>query len=383
MSQPIHWTPVERNAFIQSAINSTDKHGVKGPYHFSVMPKMETGLDFEDVRRSQLTEVMAQTLYMPEHKKIVFGFYRTLCEKLIYHPVIASFYNKDVIVLLKGSNAQKYLVQAMGLPDPDNLFKHSDTDLMVCVNPFLERTLFAKIKEQVEIAIKQALSQFKRCLDHFLFLHKPFECDFMNSDTIESFKKAFALGLSNINVEQAVMLSPFDSDNVRNACSRNSFFITNSKVKEDSVVKIDVPHYEWCERIPLRKTPLFCSFNETIDFKRDGMEKMGKFNLYRLRMNVICQHIDEDGEIERDEKLPVEFIDVSVPDQHDEELMSFWTTGCCMNVFDHDAGYWITIPDIRTVYSELDRILNEYESCDAKKEKREKKLAFFKRVITN
>lgn len=377
-----HWTPDMRNAFIDEAINSDKQRGTKGPYGFKVFPKVEDVSNHEeDPRRASVTDVMSSTLYMPKYKKIVMRVYMDLCHKLATHTYIGHEFNRNFVVMLKGGNAHIYLAEMYRIKD--DVFKSSDTDICVAINPFLPVDMFDYIKQQVEIVGKQVFSQYKRSLDHQLFLHRPLENDMMDSGVIADFMSDFNKNLSNLSgsYDNTIFSSPFESDEMRNKCSRNSFLIVNSKGREDSVVRVEVPHFERCERIPLRKTPLFCSFNETIDFKRDGIEKVGKFNLYRLKLNVLAQTFDQEGEIDKEDRIPADLVDMSVPDITDAELINFWMHGRSLNVFDKDIGVWVSIPDIITVISELKRILEEYESCDSKKEKRMRKLLLFQNAL--
>jgi hypothetical protein len=374
-----HWTPETRNEFIAEAINSDKSKGNRGGYFFNVLPKLENVVEVEDVKRIKVTEILAEIVNKREYKPIIMGFYHMLFQKLACHPYIGCHFMRDVILLIKGSNAHRYLVK------DKSAFPFSDTDIVVCINPNLCKPLFENIKNQVEITVKQTLSQYKRILDHFLFLHKHYDNDFINMEMTDAFKEAFTKHLyeSNDEIPEGILMSPFATDDVRNSCSKNSFLLTNSRVQDNSVVRIELPHFDRCERIPLRKTPLICSFNETIDFKRDGDcgDKAGKFNLYRLKMNVLCVHSDEEGKIVKEERVPADFIDVSVPYQEDAELAHFWQHGRFVNVFDVEVGMWIAIPDLATSIAELERILRNYTSVDYKKEKREKKLAVMKAAL--
>lgn len=377
-----HWTPEMRNSFIDDAINSEKPRSQKGPYSFKILPKVEDMSNGqEDQRRTDVTELMSNTLYLPKYKMIVMRVYVDLCNKLATHPFIGHEFNRNYVVILKGSNAHVYLASMHGITD--DVFKNSDTDICVAINPFLPTEAFGYIKQQVEIVGKQVFSQYKRSLDHQMFLHRPLDNDMMDPQIIAEFKDDFtkALGTLSGKYDNTIFSSPFESDEIRNKCSRNSFLLVNSKAQADSVVRIDVPHFERCERIPLRRTPLFCSFNETIDFKRDGADKVGKFNLYRLKFNVLAQTFDEDGVITREDKIPADMVDLSVPDMTDAELINFWSHGRSLNVFDKDVGVWVNVPDVTTVVSELKRILEEYDSCENKKEKRIKKLKLFQSVM--
>ena len=136
-----------------------------------------------------------------------------------------------------------------------------------------------------------------------------------------------------------------------------------------------------CERVPLRYTPLFCSFNETIDFNRDENGSKGCFNLYRLKMNILHRSFDADKNSVRDDKIPADLIDVSIPDKGDIELGHFWNRGMSINVYDKDAALWVTVPDVPTCIAELTRILDLYESCESKREKRIRKLEALKQMM--
>lgn len=385
------WTPEQRNAFIAEAVNCSDrKKGYRGSYSFQVLPKLGAGgaQEPEDPKRAAATHVLSQTLNKPAFKCIPMNLYAMLGHKLMTHPYVGYYFNRDVVMQLKGSNAHSYLAKMLGVEDP--VFSGSDMDIVVCVNPYLPKPEFDELKRQVEIVVKQTMSQFKRSIDHPLFLNKPFENNIIDPKVIAEFKKEFTTALAAVDVAcvegavGAVMCSPFASDEFRNLASRNSFLLTNSHAQENSVVLVDVPHFEKCERIPLRKTPLFCSFNETIDFVRDMSgdgNKKGRFNLYRLKLNVLAQHFDEEGKVVRDERIPTDFIDVSVPDQTDVELLHFWSRGRSINVYDQDVGMWLTIPDVTTVVQELRRIVDEYQCPDAKREKRLAKLAILERYV--
>jgi hypothetical protein len=377
-----HWTPADRNSFIMEAVNEPLRtRGYKGTYQYSVMPKLEGGVDNEDPRRTAVTETLSETLYVPKNKHIVLNLYYLICQKLMTHQYIGHEFNRNFVVLLKGSNAHVYLAKMHGLGGAA-AFKNADTDIIVVINPYLSPDVFYNIKYQVEIVVKQVLSQYKRSLDHALFLDSPFD-SMINQEVAEEFKKEFTMNLTEIEVENAQLKSPFESNVIRNKCSRNSFFITPSQAQENSVVLIEVPHFDKCEKIPLRKTPLFCSFNESIDFKRDGPggTKIGKFNLYRLKLNVLCECFDSTGKLVKEEKIPSDFVDVSVPDMTDVELHYFWSRGRSMSVYDEDVNMWVAIPDLYTVVMEIKRILTEYESNEAKKAKRMAKLSMLERFL--
>ena len=376
------WTPATRDAFIDEAKNSTDTKKVyKGPYYFRVMPKIDSCSEAaEDMRRAAVTDILSKTLYTPKNKHIVLNAYNMLCQRLMAHPYVGGEYNRNFVVLLKGSNAYAYLAKLSQIPEADT-FQNSDTDIVVIVNPYLPREVFYNIKYQVEIVVKQVLSQYKRSLDCRLFLGRPIDNDMLDTGAVADFKQQFTDAIASIDLPNYRFYSPFTAPEIRNKCSRNSFLITTNVAQENSVVMVELPHFEKCERIPLRMTPMFCSFNETIDFMRDGINKKGKFNLYRLRMNVLCESFDAEGKVTHWDRIPADFVDVSVPDMNDVELHYFWSRGRSINIYDRDVNMWITIPDIMTIVTELKRILTEYDCQDSKRQKREMKLAILEKYV--
>ncbi len=376
------WTAERRNEFIQNAVNSKDTHGKSGPYHYNLYPKQETNND-DDPKRSLVTETLASCIYKSSARKLSLNFYSLLMNKMMCHPMLSHEINRNIVVIMKGSNSHSYMID---FTKNNDVFKFSDLDISVYINPNLSDEMFYSIKKQCEIIVKQAISQYKRTLDHMLFLgSNDLSQSFMSIEEINEFKNSYKNTMNNMSFDESQeceqFFTPFDSIEIRNKCSRNSFLLTNSKVVENSVVMVEVPHFDMCERIPLRKTPLFCSFNETIDFLRDGNDKIGRFNLYRLRMNNILAKFNEDGSVLKEEKVVADFIDVSVLDKGDAELDFFWNHGRSINVYDPIVGFWLMIPDLHTSITELERILSIYSSCSGKKEKRMKKLEILKNII--
>lgn len=366
------WTPEARNAFINHAINTEDHRGQKGPYHFSTFPKVN-GNETEDPRRSLVTDALAKTIYKknPNYRKISLAFYDILFHKLSMNPYTGPYIGNDIILLMKGGNAYAYVTNEK-FPEE---FPFSDLDIVVYINPYIENEFFAELQKAVKITVLQTLSQFKRLLDHMLFINKPIDGKFMDDETISSFKKDFNDMLDSIEVpEGAEFRSPFESDDIRNFCSRNSFLISNSNKKENSVVRVEVPHFDRCERIPLRKTPLFCSYNQTIDFMRDNTSTShGHFDLYRIRMNTMYIERDVDGNILKEERVPADFIDVSIASKNDSELVDFWNRGRCLSMYDRYANVWLMVPDIESCIADLYKMLHVFECPEGKKQKRQQK----------
>jgi hypothetical protein len=261
-------------------------------------------------------------------------------------------------------------------------FPFSDLDIIIYINPFLDAQTFDSLQATCNIVLLQTLSQYKRTIDHMLFLNRPIEGQLFDAETIAAFKEDLNKNFKNITLpDGAEFVSPFENEEVRNFCSRNSFLLVNSAKKEDSVVKIEVPHFDRCERIPLRKTPLFCSHNKTIDFVRDNAESQGHFDLYRLRFNTKYIERDENGAVVVEERVAADFIDVSIASKDDAELLDFWKRGRCLNVFDPYAGVWLMMPDIQSCINDLYKMLYVYECPEGKKQKRLQKYNVLKSIL--
>jgi hypothetical protein len=392
------WTAQMRDAFIKRALESEFTKGNQGPYYYNVLPKLNNGVQepqeptIIDLQREKVTETIAKVIYSdPEFKCLSLNIYNLLISKMVSHPLLSQHIFTNIVVLIKGSNAQMYMAAY-----PNDVFAPSDLDISIMISPYLGNDMFCIIRDQIEIIVKQTISQYKRTLDHMLFLNRPIDTAFMAPEQIERFKKALERAFGNIDVcddkndkesENTVVnyVSSTTDDNFRNTCSRNSFLITNRKFQSedgvDEVVKIELPHFDKCERIPLRKTPLFCSFNETLDFNRekDGdTMKRGKFNLYRLRWNHLRVSYDSEKDETFEHRIPADFIDISIPDITDEEFRIFWNYGQVMQVYDRDVNSWLIIPDLKTTIMEHQRILDNYV-CQ-KREKKERKLAELMRI---
>jgi hypothetical protein len=210
----------------------------------------------------------------------------------------------------------------------------------------------------------------------------------IDNELIAQFKKDYGEEIEKQNnlasSQKLLIVSPFDSDEIRNTCSRYSFLLTKSESHDDSVVRVEVPHFDKCENIPLKKSPFFCSYNETIDFKRDGKSMHGNFDLYRIRFNNLFVQFDEEDQVVKEEKVAADFIDISISGKNDAELIDFWNSAQCESILDTDANEWkvmrdgawqtvkcwLVMPNIATCVNDLYKMLNVYECPDNKKMKR-------------
>lgn len=389
------WNPSRRNAFIEKAVGSDDSRGYEGGYQFKVYPKIEGAMqDDGDSRRATLTDALASVIYSknPKFRYISLGFYYNLVDKIRMHPKLGVMLWKDVNVVIKGANAYAYLTK------DQSMFPFSDLDIMIMINPELSEREFSEAKAELRTIVLQSISQYKRMLDNMFFVkgsnkYKDSEMYqqsvLLKEELIEEFKKEYKDAIMAINMaharENVLILSPFEDDSIRNSCSRYSFVLKNSKRQSDSVVRVEVPHYDKCEKIPLKKSPFFASANETIDFKRDGELLEGKFELYRLKFCNLVIELDDKGNTVKEERVAADFIDVSIASKGDAELTDFYSKARCEQIKDPEAcewrvyregawktvNCWLVMPNIATCVYDLHKMLNVYACPEAKKAKRE------------
>lgn len=400
------WYPSRRNAFIEKAVNSVDPKGYDGSYQYKVYPKIEgCQQDDGDVRRAMLTDTLASVIYTknPKFRYVSLGFYYNLVDKIRIHAKLGPMLWKDVNVVIKGANAYAYLTK-----DP-TMFPFSDLDIMVMINPELSDGVFADVKAELRTIVLQLISQYKRMLDNMFFVNgsnKYKDSDtykksvLLSDELIEEFKKEYkdavmAFNMSHMN-ENVLILSPFEDDSIRNGCSRYSFVMANSKRKPDSVVRVEVPHYDKCEKIPLKKSPFFASYNETIDFKRDGASLAGKFDLYRIKFCNLIVELDDEGNTSKEDRVAADFIDVSIAEKGDAELTDFYGKARCEQIKDPEASVWrvyrdgewvdvncwLVVPNVATCVDDLHKMLNVYGCPESKKAKREARYKALKAMMT-
>lgn len=365
------WSPVDREEFITKALECEDQRGQCGHYNFRVYPK-SGGTDNEDPKRSAMTDALARTIFEkdPKYRMLGFKFYEMLVDKIRASTFVSRHFMSTFYILVKGSTAYRMLLG----DDFKEHFQFSDLDLVIYINPFVDDDLFTNLRSSINSILLQVISQYKRILDHMLFLNKATPEWFLDGQTIAQFKKDLAEEFERIDNSEGKFLTPFENDEVRNACSKNSFVLQDSRAIPQSVVRIEVPHYDKCERIPLRRTPLLASHNSSISFARTvataTAPSRGEFDLYRLKFTGIFVGFDEESADMYEEKISADFIDVSVPNKNDAELLDFWAHGRCMNIYDKAMNMWVVVPDLPSCARDLYKMLYVYECPESKKEKR-------------
>lgn len=411
LQQHSTWTPLEREDWINECMNTNEERIVRDGFIGNLMLKQtENANDNEDPRRNFVTSCLARTLYgyHPLIKRLSLCFYKSLMLKMEQNSFLSLMYRrKSFMVMIKGSNAYKILLRHV----PHDI-EHSDLDIIMFINPHLENELFEQIKSSLVILVSQVMSRYKKDLDATLFTSEDMmEESILKKNFVNDFKEHYKNVIKEYNETGYKLLTPFESKKVRNFCSKKSFIITNSLSKDDHVVRVEIPHINKCEFIPLRKTPLVFSYNKTIEFKRDVEgEYIAKFDLLRLRLNnmlvpeedtmeheddvetmSINESLNEDVEdiyydFKKCRVVPADFIDVSIPHKNDAELLDFWNSGGykrCYEIYDRFIGTNLMIPNVNECIRDLSNILNVYTNSHMKTEKRQKRLDMFKLLDEN
>jgi hypothetical protein len=402
------WTSQERDEWIASAMNSDKQRGSRRGFYFNTMLKQNDAInDYEDPRRNYVTSNLAKALYgnHPLFKRLSLCFYKLLMTKMLQNSFVSLMYRKfNFVIMVKGSNAYKMLLRKL-VTEID----YSDLDIIILINPFLSDDLFEQIKSSLCILVSQVMSRYKKDLDATLFPNEgKIEESILNSGFVSTFKETYNSLLSKYNDESnsGCLLSPFEDNIIRNQCSKKSFIIADSNVQDGHVVRVEVPHLDKCEFIPLKKSPLVVSHNKAIKFKRDVDEKYeGAFELIRMRMNNMFIPSSSDDVCNEDNKshsshssgvegveakcmqrhkiIPADFIDVSIPLKHDAELLDFWSSGGsrrCYEIYDKFVGAPIMIPNLNECIRDIHNMINLYTNTHVKIEKRVKRLELFKKL---
>lgn len=362
------WNAFEARNFIDTAKTSSLDYERREPYSYKKMPK-NIDMDTNDVKKTMISQALAEALYGNDspYRTIPLHFYEKLCTRLASDRNTMDHFNKNIIPLVKGNVSYNMMTEEK-YPDT---FKHSDLDIVICINPNLPDTDFNYLQHSAHIILNQAISQYKRTLDH-MFFGKRLEIDnsFMSDEEIEAFINKYEKVIDEINKNpelEGKFLSPFtDNYETRNFCSKFSFIITDT-VNNDQVVRCEIPHLAQCDRIPLKKTPLFISYNDSINFNRakEGEAIVGNFNLYRIKINHMF--ISFSKEEDSMKKVSADLIDISIPKKDDAELINFWKNNKSLVVCDKITNIWVYIPDILFSIKEIDRMINLYKSPENKK----------------
>lgn len=380
----LFWDSRDTRDFIEHAKNSDSKTGKKDAYSFSKMPKVDC-INSLDGKKSMITDALGSVIYN-KYKSIPFHCYSKLCQRLASDRNTIEHYNKNIISMVKGNTGYNIITENKY----SDVFTNSDLDIVIYINPNLANTDFNFLQHSVHIIVNQVISQYKRCIDH-MFFDKRMEHDIsiLSDEEIEAFKAEFEEKLEELNASESIngkFMSPFSTDyEARNFSSKFSFIVTKTK-NEDEVVNVEVPHLYQCDRIPLKKTPLYVSYNDTISFNRSKDPSTiikGEFDLFRVKLNSLFLSFDKKDSGMK--KVSADLVDICIPRKEDAELINFWNNNRSIVMFDHDINSWVYVPDLMFSINEIGRMIDLYNSPEEKKNKRIAKkkvlLDFFKKSI--
>lgn len=379
------FTPEQRESLIKTAVHSKSHRGYMGPYNYRIIPNINgMSSDIEDPRKTHATQSLSSVIYdsHPMYNVVSLGVYDCLIQRINNDQMLRYANNRDFVVMIKGGNAYPLLVPN----HPDLPF--SDLDICIFINPSLPAHIFDEIHDKLRVAVCQAMSMHKKSLDNVFFSETPDPCikyKWFNDEQIDEFKRLHIVKASEVN-----LISPFVDKETRNFCSRNSFILANSAVYDDKVVRVEVPHFDKAERIPLRKSPVFCSYNQTINFENGDHKR--SFELYRMRWNYMSVEAASDRvnvelavqaddrvslnilDVFRDDRVTADFIDITIPGRNDSELIDFWSNGQFLGIFAPAINMWVNVPTITECIRDINKMLTIFECPEHKREKRVKKM---------
>lgn len=372
------WTHDDREAWIAEAISSDEERGHKNGHNFFHM-KIEPGAYVDEDNRGFMTGCLADAIFnnSPVFKKLSLNFYGDLLQKVHENNFLAFNYNRgNFVIIVKGSNAYKLLLRGVEGNFPDvGKIEHSDLDIAVFINPYLHADLFARIRESMIICVSQVMSRYKKELDNMLFSAGYDGNGMWSVEDVAAFKAAYNEAVEDKGCDgEGYFVSPFQDDLTRNECSRRSFLIRKNQEK-GTTIRVEVPHLNKCERIPLKKTPFVVSHNNTISFIRDkdGFYN-GEFDLIRLRLNNLLMTEA------KSKVVPADFIDVSIPSHNDAQLYDFWqrrSISRCVEIYDEDTSVCVIVPDLDECIHDLHMMLHVYDNNQIKVEKRKERIELF------
>ena len=338
-------TPQQRSDVHKAAVSA--KHsGYMHGCHYKVMPRINTPVEHDEDKMLTISTMNTMMFENREFAKLSLHIY-----KMLYYKISSQYSSYEVQVFIKGSSALAMHFASLD-NDMSEVFPFSDIDISVMVNPNLPEDRYNAIYDHIKMIVGQVFAKHKQYMDRIFF-------KLNRSDTVSppSFDITEFMDRHISTCETVDMVSPFVNDEIRNACSYNSFTITSHINDEEKVVKVNEAHFNKAEFIPFDCTPIFCSMNESLD----------DFVLYRMKWNLI----NSDGKY-----MSVDFIDCIIPKKSSIELQNFTNDGG----FDgygieviQQFGTYISVPTLDYLAKELWRCIYEYTCPESKMEIRKKK----------
>lgn len=415
--------------FVPSSKNTVHVHNDRMYFQKQLLGSDEA-VPVENIWATKYTQCLSELLYEKDYgvfEGLTLSFYTMVMERIESTSYLRICRDRgDLKVILKGSNAQNVMLKRIiATHDVDlsgfspDVLKMSDLDIVVLIRYTLPEAVFQQIQKSMHVLLTQCLSLHKKNIDQVFFMNRP-----TNDQSASLYAKCRdKLGFANDAMvdyfracHESMMEKHFGSPSIftdsftRNGCSRNSFVIC--KDEDGDTLKKEIPSFERCEKLPLKRTPLFCSFNDTPYVEsQDPMHPYTRnFDLYRLKLNqqvrvpvenatprikVELNALDiEEGDgvaltlseqpVTKRQYVSAEFIDVTVLRQNDTELKEMWD----MDTFEEvpilhptHAPTIVTVPNLASCMRDTENVLRVYESPDWKKAKREEKLAFMRQIL--
>lgn len=372
--------PEEHANLVATAKKATQNGSLHG-HKYSILPPGQ--IDEIDPKRQEISDRIGSVIFdpkNPEFAKLTLDSFKELTDKLRH-------FGPKVIVTLGGSNAVALL-----MPGHD-LFTFSDLDLKILINPMLSEKEFGDIKTCVSGVCNQVFATHKRRLDRLLF--KKREGDGESKYFFSSKEQEVKFRTAMLENMPAYCISPLSDDLVRNRLTNKSYMITESATVPGSSVKIEVSNLPKAERVPLVPTPIFVSVNDTIKNVLSETGRVTSFTLYRVRMKhmilrdteKICVYLrinkDRGDLVELQifkpyDKVNADFVDCSIPNRDDTELLSFEKRGgfrFALNQKIAAYGFLLTVPTLEECRFEYEKMLTVFDCPESKREKREKRLS--------
>jgi len=357
-------TPDQRKEQHNEALNSNTSGTMFG-LQWKIYPKITKPMEVDDDKIAAANAMASIVYSKKEYASLSLGIYDELVKKIRF------YYNESVVsVIVKGGNALAFYF--MGMDDMKDAFPFSDLDIVVYVNPNV--SMFDRIHQHVSVIAGQVFGKHKQAIDRQFF--RTSGCSFKAFPSInnEEFIAEHIFAFENMD-----LISPFVSDEIRNASSFHSFSILPSNGKEDSVVKISEGHFDFAEKIPLYKTPVACSINKTIE--NVCGDRTIKFDLVRMKFGCIGS---------RNGSIALDFVDCIIPRMGDSDLDEFAKRGGfgtsshikpLVNI--NRLNYNIIIPSLIECYNDLYKMNYVFEVPESKRSLREDKLAKLSNFINN
>jgi hypothetical protein len=344
--------PIQRRE-LHDIATCSEKNGNMYNFQWKIIPKMTTPTEVDDDKMLAITTMGTMMYENSGFAKLSLHVYQALYYKL------KNFYSpEEVQITIKGSSALAF--HFANSEEYSDIFPFSDIDIAIMINPAFSDEDFNAIMEHIKEITGQVFAKHKQYLDRLFF-------KLALSDTVmpPSFDICQFIDRHIQMCESIDMVSPFVSNDFRNACSYSSFCIKNHATDSTKVVKINEPHFNKAEFIPFDRTPIFCSMNESLD----------DFVLYRMKWNLMG--LDN-------MYTSVDFIDCIIPKKSHVELINFATDGGfdrkCTTVIQR-YGMYVSVMTLSHLLKDLHRCLYEYDCPESKKEIRQKRYNILKEYL--